>query len=132
MTSFPFLNPVTRMLELALGERLAPSVADYLDLFHDDAVFEFPSAPGGVKLRGKAQMATYLHTLEGGVVFDRFTLKTMYPVTDGETVVLEYGSAGHDPASGRLQQHRYVGVVRLVRGRLSLIREYVIPDTSLA
>ena len=127
MNTFPFLDKVTRMLQLALGERLAPGVADYLDLFHEDAVFEFPSAPGGVHLKGKARMAAYLRTVEGGITFDSFTLKAVYPVVGGETVVLEYDSVGHDSPSGKLHLQSYVAVVRLVGGRLSLIREYVIP-----
>ena len=132
MNTFPFLDKVTQMLQLALGERLAPGAADYLGLFLEDAVFEFPAAPGGVRLEGKAQMAAYLRTLEGGIVFDRFTLKTVYPVTDSETVVLEYDSAGHDSPSGEPHLQSYVAVVRLAGGRLSLIREYVIPQTGSA
>ena len=123
---------MARTLQLALGERLAPGAAAYLDLFHEDAVFEFPSAPGGVRLEGKARMAAYLHTIEGGIVFDSFTLKAVYPMTDGETVVLEYDSAGRDLPSGNPHLQSYVAVVRLAGGRLGSIREYVIPRTGSA
>jgi len=41
---FPMVQPVTDMTRAALGPRLAPGADEYLDMFHDDAVFEFPRA----------------------------------------------------------------------------------------
>ena len=38
---FPMVQPVTVMTRAALGERLAPGAAEYLDMFADDAIFEF-------------------------------------------------------------------------------------------
>ena len=92
---FPFLDPVTRMIQEALGDALTPGVEGYLDLFHDDAVFEFPFSPGGaVRREGKSSMAAYLRAMEGGTVFERFFLEAAYPMDHGRTTVLEYRFEG--------------------------------------
>lgn len=126
--AFPFLDKVTRMLKQALADRLAPGVHDYLDLFSDKAVFEFPFSPGGsVRVKGKQKMAAYLHTIENGVAFDEFTLKASYPGADGTTVVLEYDSEGRNRKSGLPYVQSYISVVHYSEGRITLFREYLNP-----
>lgn len=55
--TFPFLAANTRLLRTALGDRLAPGVEDYLDLFCDNAVLEIPykATEAGDRLEGKAE-----------------------------------------------------------------------------
>lgn len=87
---FPMVQPVTEMTKAALGAWLAPGADEYLDMFHDDAVFEFPFGVGGpVHIEGKAAMAAYLTKIEGASIFDWFDLKAAYPIRD-EGMVLEY------------------------------------------
>ena len=129
--TFPFLDRTTRMLAAALAPHLHPGAEHYLDLFADDAVFEFPFAPGGAVRRvGRDDMAAYLRTFEGGVVFDELTLTGAY--RDGGdggdvAVVLEYDGRGHDQASGALYEQRYISVVHLAAGRITSFREYFNP-----
>ena len=55
---FPMVQPVAAMTVTALGDRLGPGAYEYLDMFHEDAVFEFPFGPGGaVRIEGKPAMA---------------------------------------------------------------------------
>lgn len=129
---FSFLDKSTQLVKRALRDTLAPGVAGYLDMFHDDAVFEFPYAPGGaVRKEGKEQMAAYLHTIEGGNALDAFVLTAAYPMNDGQTTVLEYESRGHDQASGRPYRQHYIGIYQVTEGRLTLIREYFNPLAAL-
>jgi hypothetical protein len=73
---FPMVQPVTEMTRAALGARLAPGADEYLDMFHDDAAFEFPFGTSGpVHIEGKAAMAACLAKIEGTTLFDRFDLK---------------------------------------------------------
>lgn len=133
--TFPFLDRTTRMIVEALGPRLHPGVDHYLDLFTDDAVFEFPFSPGGeVRKVGRADMAAYLRTLEDGTVFDELTLTGSYPsVGDdgGSTVVLEYDGRGHDLTSGEPYEQRYISVLHLAGGRITAFREYFNPMAVL-
>ena len=85
---FPMVQAVTEMTRDALGDRLAPGAAEYLDMFHDDAVFEFPFGVGGpVHIEGKPAMAAYLAKIEGATTFDRFDLKAAYPIQDDGMVL---------------------------------------------
>lgn len=131
--TFPFLDRTTRMLTAALEPHLHPGAEHYLDLFADDAVFEFPFAPGGaVRKVGRDEMAAYLRTLEGGTVFDELALTGSY-LGDGDdddaavVVVLEYDGRGHDQTSGALYVQRYISVVHLAGGRITAFREYFNP-----
>lgn len=129
--TFPFLDRTTRMLAAALAAYLHPGAKHYLELFAEDAVFEFPFAPGGAVRRvGSDDMAAYLRSLEGGVVFDELTLTGSYPDggDDGPSVVvLEYDGRGHDQASGAPYVQSYISVVHLVDGKIIFFREYFNP-----
>ena len=116
------------MLQGALAGTLAPGAQSYLDLFHEDAVFEFPFSPGGaVLVEGKEKMTAFLQSIEGNTVFDEFTLKANYSMDDGQTTVLEYEARGRDLKSGNPYVQSYIGVVQLREGRLTLLREYLNP-----
>ena len=124
---FPMVQPVTEMTRAALGARLAPGADEYLDMFHDDAVFEFPFSPGGpVRIEGKPAMADYLDKIEGSTIFDRFDLKARYPIRD-DGMVLEYRSAARVGKTGAPFQQDYVAVVRTSAGRSGFYREYLDP-----
>lgn len=124
---FPMVQPVTEMTRAALGDRLAQGVAEYLDMFHDDAVFEFPFAPGGpVLIAGKPAMAEYLGRIEGSMVFEPFALKASYPIRDGG-MVLEYRCRARAGASNIPFDQNYVTVIETASGRIRLYREYLDP-----
>lgn len=124
---FPMVQPVTEMTRAALGDRLAPGADEYLDMFHDDAVFEFPSGPGGpVVVRGKTAMADYLAEIEGSTVFDRFDLKAAHPMQD-EGMVLEYRSQARAGRSQTPFMQDYVCVVRTSDGRIERYSEHLNP-----
>lgn len=124
---FPMVQPVTEMTRAALGNRLAPGAVEYLDMFHDDAVFEFPFATGGpVRKEGKPAMAEYLASIEGSTVFDRFDLKASYPIRDGG-MVLEYHAHARAGAAKTPFEQDYVAVVETAGGRIRLYREFLDP-----
>lgn len=124
---FPMVQPVTEMTRTALGDRLAPGAAEYLDMFHDDAVFEFPfGSLGPVRVEGKSAMAEYLGSIEGSTVFERFDLTASYPIRDGG-MILEYRCRARAGASNIPFAQDYVAVVETAGGRIRLYREYLDP-----
>ena len=124
---FPMLQPVTEMTVAALGPRLAPGVDGYLDMFHDDAVFEFPNAAAEPRrVEGKTAMAAYLGTIEGTIVFERFYLDACHPI-EGGAVVLEYRSQARIAASGVRFDQGYVAIIETSGGRIRRYREYYNP-----
>lgn len=130
--SLAFLDGVTDLLRRALGQRLAPGVADYLDLFHEEGVLETPYVPRGSSSRweGRTAIAAFLETLRGVIRLADFELLGAYPAEDGATVVLEYEGTVHLEQQGRQFRQRYISVVRTERGRIALWREYTNPLAS--
>jgi len=124
---FPMVQPVTEMTRAALGDRLAPGADEYLDMFHDDAVFEFPfGTDGPVPIEGKPAMADYLAFIEGSTTFEPFELTEAYTVCD-RTVVLEYCCRVHAQPSGTAFHQQYVAVIETDNGRIRSYCEYLDP-----
>ena len=118
------------MVTRALAGRLRPAGDEHLGMFHEDAVFEFPYLPGGpVHVEGKAEM--YLGSVQGGTDFQEFVLDACRSM-DGDVIVMEYRCHARDVRSGQPYPQRYIGVLRLKDGRLSMLREYLNPLLNLS
>ncbi len=126
--TLPFLDAVKDLLVNALGSRLSPGVAGYMDLFAEDGVLETPYvAPGSTsRLQGKPAIAGFLDTLRGVIRLTDFRLLAAYPAQDGVTVLEYEGTVHLEKQSTRFQQ-RYIAVLQLRGGRLALWREYTNP-----
>ncbi len=129
----PFLDAAKDLMVTALGARLSPGVADYLDLFCQDGVLETPYVSPGSPSRWEGPaIAGYLGTLSGVIRLADFSLVAAYPAQDGATIVLEYDGTVHLENSGTQFRQRYVAVVMLRDGRIALWREYLNPLASQA
>lgn len=132
---FPFLRSNTDLLKASLGDRLAPGVEDYLDLFRDDAVLELPygATEAGDRVEGKAAIAAYMERLRGVVTLEDMRLTASYACTAGtagtagETAVLEYVGIVHAEGKDVRFRQRYIAVVVVRDGRIALFREYTNP-----
>ncbi len=125
----PFLDAVKVLLVDALGDRLAPGVDDYVDLFSDDGVLETPYVSPGAPSRweGRAAIAAFLGKLRGSIRLADIRLTASYPAADGAAHVLEYEGTVHLERDGTQFRQRYISVVRLAAGRIVLWREYTNP-----
>ena len=129
----PFLDAARDLMVTALGARLAPGVADYLDLFCGDGVLETPFvSPGSTSLWEGQAIAAFLGTLHGVIRLADFSLVAAYPAQDGVTTVLEYDGTVHLEQDGTRFRQRYIAVVTLRDGRIALWREYLNPLASQA
>lgn len=131
MPAHPYLGAVTRLLVDALGDRLAPGVRDYLDLFAENGVLETPYEPPQQTRRvaGREELASFVESLRGYVVLSDMRLQECHLSDDGYAV-LEYAGTVHQPRRDITFAQDYVAVVRTDRGRLTLFREY--SDSSRA
>lgn len=129
----PFLDAAKDLMVTALGPRLAPGVADYLDLFCPDGVLETPYVSPGSPQRWEGRdIATFLGTLHGVIRLADFSLVAAYPAQDGATTVLEYDGTVHLVKPGTQFRQRYIAVVVLRDGRIASWREYLNPLASQA
>ncbi len=126
--TYPFLDANTRLMKEALGGRLALGVADYIDLFTEDAVLELPygSSPAGDRVVGREAIAAYMEKLRGTVTLENQQITATH-ACDDSTVVIEYDGIVLAERTGRRAQQRYVAVVTLKEGRIALFREYSNP-----
>lgn len=129
---FPFLKPFTTMVTRTLADRLVPAGVEYLDMFHDDATFEFPYlSDGPVSCQGKPAMAAFLETIRDKTDFEEFVLDSCRRM-EHDAVILEYHCYARDRASGKPYPQRYIAVLRLKGELLSLLREYNNPLVNLS
>ncbi len=129
----PFLDAAKNLMVEALGARLLPGVADYLDLFCSDGVLETPYVSPGSPSRWEGPaIGAYLAGLRGVIRLADFSLVAAYPARDGATTVLEYDGTVHLEKNGTRFRQRYIAVVTLCDGRIALWREYLNPLASQA
>lgn len=124
--------PFTDILRAALGSRLAPGAARFVDMFAEDGVFEFPYAPpGGVRrLQGREAIAEYVGKLT--IHLDHVSEPTVRPVAGGDAVVLEFECRGRNATNGAVYEQRYVSVIEMRGGRIALYRDYWNPLPVMA
>lgn len=132
--SLPFLDAAKDLMVTALGARLSPGVADYMDLFCEHGVLETPYVAPGRPSRweGTQAIAAFLGRLSGVIRLADFSLVAAYPAQDGATTVLEYDGTVHLEKDGARFRQRYIAVVKLQDGRIALWREYLNPLASQA
>lgn len=119
------VDALVALLRTALGDRLRPEAATFVDMFDDSGILESPFAPGGVRtFVGKKEIASYLDAIgdvQGPV---ELTLLDSYDVVDEDVTILEYGGTVQNRREGTVYAQRYVAVVTLRNGCIALFREY--------
>lgn len=121
----------TDLLRGALGTLLTPA-EDFLQLFTNDIVFEFPYAPLGMtsRLEGRIALAEHLVHLGPLLEFGQFTLHSAH--TDRNTTFLEFSCQGKGKLTGHPYDQAYISVVTTCNGRISRYRDYWNPLVLLA
>jgi uncharacterized protein len=119
------------LLKGALGPALV-AADEFLDLFAEDVVFEFPYAPEGLakRLDGRDRLAAHLARLGPLLQFDRFDLDASYVC--GDTVVFEFTCEGRGVTTGVAYDQTYISVVTLRDGRITRYKDYWNPLVALA
>jgi ketosteroid isomerase-like protein len=105
----------------------------YVDLLHDEIVFEFPFAPPGrpKRVEGKADLRDYLGRYPGRIEFVRLLKMVVHETVDPEVVVLEMSIEGRLKTTGEPYQMGYISVVTVRDGRILRYRDYWNPLTAV-
>lgn len=119
------------LVRAALGDK-ATEATDFLDLFTEDAVLDYPFAPAGTpeQLIGKANIAAHATRLAPLLEFGDFTLETVYPLAD--TVIFEATCQGRGTKTGLPYDQKYVCVLHLRDGRIARYQDYWNPLTLIS
>jgi hypothetical protein len=107
----------------AVGDR-ADAATDFLDLFDEAAVLEYPFAPPGTpeRLEGRSAIAAHAELLAPSLDFGRFVLSSVVRADD--KVIFEASCEGRGVRTGAAYDQRYVCVVTLRDGKIVHYSDY--------
>lgn len=114
------------MLRQALGDRLAPAAASFVEMMAEDGVMEFPFAPPGQvrRLAGRAAVARHLASLAGLIEFEAMIDLVVHDTRDEGVVVLEFGCKGRGVQTGAPYDQRYVSIITVRDGHIVRYLDY--------
>jgi len=100
--------------------------AEWIELWADDAVCEFPYAAEGRprRLEGRAEILEYMRAAGGRFTIDAVDHLVLHEGRDDTRLVVEMAIRGHVLASGAPYDQQYVSVFAVADGRLQHYREY--------
>ena len=120
---------MTRFLDLML----AGDISQWMELWHEDAVFEYPFAPPGYpqEVRGKKALFEHFKNFPETVKFFEFTDLQMHPTLNPEILIVEFAGRGKILASGREYNQKYISVMQMTDGKISRYRDYWNPLVAI-
>jgi uncharacterized protein len=106
---------------------------DWIELWADDGVCEFPYAPEGRPrlLQGKKEIYAYMTAYPERIAIDSVAEMRIHPMLNPEAVVAELAINGRALTTGRPYNQRYVIVVEAKDGKVWRYREYWNPLISI-
>ena len=113
------------------------SWGEWIDLWADDGVLEFPFAPPGRRSRyvGTAEILDYMKAvavrMEGRIKSEGLDYFQVRPMQDSSVICLEMGVKGRILATDAPYLQKYISIVETKGGKISLYREYWNPLVSM-
>lgn len=110
---------------------------EWIDLWADDGVLEFPFAPPGRRSRyaGKPDILAYMKAvavrMAGRIKTEGLDYFHMNPMLDPSTFCLEMGIKGRILETDAPYLQKYISIIETRGGKLSLYREYWNPLVSM-
>lgn len=107
--------------------------SEWIELWTDDGVLEFPFAPAGRQRRyvGKAEILGYMQPLGGRMIIDALEYFDVHPMLDPTVLCFEMGFKGHIVATGAGYDQKYVTIIETADGKIARYREYWDPIVSM-
>jgi uncharacterized protein len=133
ITPGPGGTSAREVFERAKQLALAKDLDGFADLFAPDGVHEAPFAPPGVprRLQGRETLREYFTAIrQTPLKHSEFRDMTVYETTDPEVIIAEYDAHGTVTSTGRPYQLRYLQVVNVRDGQITLWRDYWNPLAS--
>ena len=121
----PHFDVAVTALTTALGDRLAPGITDFVDLFQDDATIDVPfDGDGEAKpMQGRAALEQMTASLLGILRFDDVPILNLHDTNQAGTIVCEYEALLHRSDLGGCFRRRYISVITIREGRIAHLRE---------
>lgn len=110
---------------------------EWIDLWAEDGVLEFPFAPAGRRQRyaGKSDILAYMKAvavrMEGRIKVEGMEYFRMHPMHDPAQICLEMAVKGRVVETGAPYLQKYISIVETKGGKIALYREYWNPLVSM-
>jgi hypothetical protein len=106
---------------------------EWIDLWTDDGVLEFPFAPPGRRSRylGKPDILAYMKAVAVRIKSEGLEYFHMHAMLDPAVACVEMGVKGRIVETGAPYLQRYISIVETKGGKVSLYREYWNPIVSM-
>ncbi len=110
---------------------------EWIELWADDGVLEFPFAPSGRRGRyaGKADILAYMKPvaarMTGRIKTEGLDYFRTHPMLDAATICVEMAVKGRIVETGAPYTQKYISIVETKEGKISLYREYWNPIVSM-
>ncbi|MBW9110669.1 nuclear transport factor 2 family protein [Microbacterium ureisolvens] len=109
----------------------AGRIPEWVELFTDDGVLEFPYGPEGFPkaVTGKTELYDYMRNFPEHFAVE-FSAPVFHLTVDPTLVIAEFSSTGHAITTGRPYNQRYISVVETVDGRIRRYVDFWNPQTA--
>lgn len=126
----PKVSSAREVFEQAKRLTLAKDLDGFADLFAPEGVHELPFAPPGLprRLEGRETLREYFAAITSTPLkHTGYTNMTVHETADPGVIIAEYDAEGAVTGTGRTYQLRYVQVVHVRDGQITLWRDYSNP-----
>ncbi|MBU9709551.1 nuclear transport factor 2 family protein [Paenibacillus sp. AK121] len=112
---------------------LEENMEQWISLFDDNAVFEFPYAPKHFVqvLQGKAAIYEYIKEFPSILRIQHFSSPTIHTTTDPGLFVAEFTSEAQAVSTGKPYNQTYISVIKLKNGKITHYKDYWNPLVAL-
>ena len=122
-----------KSLRNLLVEELTPLLSPeetFIQLFHKEAVMEFPYAPedGVSHITGEKEMREYFAQVGDLLEIDEMILDQKYISSDQKTAILEFHCTGRLIPTGHDYNQKYISVISISNGKITRYKDYWNPD----
>jgi ketosteroid isomerase-like protein len=106
---------------------------EWIDLWCDDGVLEFPFAPPGRRRSyvGKAEILDYMKPLGGRIQLEGLEYFNVHPMLEPKMICFEMSLKGRVVETGASYNQKYISIIETRDGKLALYREYWNPIVSM-
>jgi len=124
---------IEEIVDKHLDSLLREDIASWVDLWHEDGVFEFPFSPPNYpkQVIGKQAIAEYISGFPDKIKIDKFDLVELHPNEAGDGGVVEFTCSGKVVETGRPYNQHYIAVLKTKDGKLSLYRDFWNPLVAI-
>ncbi|MCY8491027.1 nuclear transport factor 2 family protein [Bacillus atrophaeus] len=113
-------------LKQFLQYMLEKDMERWIELWDDDAVLEFPYAPGNYpkRIEGKSAIYDYIKDFPEKIDISSFTSPTVYRSADTNTMIAEFQCEGRVIATGLPYHQTYISVIETKDGNITHYKDY--------